>query len=403
LYTETTLNEDMTLLQDEVELKRIRNYPVVAPPITLSKMDPMLYSRYMEYYCNEVRENHEHIVRAIKPFVDGPIIVPCDGMGTWERVWENEGVFGDLNYEGRRVRKESCADTLRRGQVYGKGTVILMYCLGMLERVEIEMIEQMLSEKTYTVLVVDTTRRQVPWKMRRINNLLTVSINKMFPPMAAFLHDTERTTRNIKYSNTLLSITDPRFPSSNMYRDYWYVMNPMGKTKKLIEVYQHLGEWFLCKTTGKESYLANAGIFNPTVMEFLPHKRLYQRQVYRCAKEWWTIIPSYFDKIQTEREVYFVCTDEMHSSVRFEGFCKNLQMNMPLTFHDKGMREDAISFNELMKKYKGRPLTMEEIMDLCFTYQIDEDESEIESRIANNRNIRSSVKEGVVSYVWKVG
>jgi len=403
LYTEVELNSDMKLLLDEIELKRIRNYPISQPPIALSKMDPMLYSKYLEYYCNEVRENHDTIVKAISPFVEAPLIVPCDGMGTWERLWEEEGVFGDLNYEGRRIKKENCYQTLKRGQGYGKGTIILMYCLGMLEQREIDIIRKMLQSLSYNLIVIDTTRRMVPWKMRRINNLMMVSENKQFPPMAAFLHDTERTTKNVKYSNILLSITDPWFPSSNMYRDYWYVMNPMGKSSKKTEVYQHLGEWYLCKTKGKEHYLANAGIFNPTIMEFLPHKRLYLRQVYRCAKEWWSIIPSFFDKIQTKDEVLFICTDEQHSQVRFEGYCNNLQMNMPLHFYDKSLRETAMTFNDMMKKYKGRKMTMEEIMELCFTFQIDENEDEIESRIANNPNIHRVVREGIVSYVWKVG
>jgi hypothetical protein len=364
LWTKTDLMPHMKRV-DKDSLRDQLTTRVEYPPLTLSKMDPLLYSAYLSYYSHEVRENHSVIVKTLMPHLHPPLIVPCDGEGTWESLWSKNGIFGDKNFENRRLKKESCLETLNRAVKYSSGTIVLMYCIGMLNEMEMLKLEEMV-KNGFKLVLIDTSTRIVPFKMKRVNNLMRISENMDLPPMAAFLHDTERTMKNVKYSNLLLDVEDPLFFSSNIYSDYWKLMRPLKESKCETMVYANLAEWLVGQQTySGEHYLACAGIRDPKIAEFLPHKALFQRQIYRCAKEWFSIIPTFFDKVQTSKHVYFVCFDEQYKDVKFSGHQKGLQMNLSLGFDSFDARGKQLTFPEMMRSHKNRYYTFEELMNLC--------------------------------------
>jgi hypothetical protein len=386
LWTKTDLLEHMERV-DKDELRNQLTSHVEYPPLTLSKMDPLLYSAYLSYYSHEVRENHSTIVKTLIPYLSPPLIVPCDGEGTWENLWTKYGIFGDKNYENRRLKKETCGETLRRATKFKTGTIILMYCVSMMMEDEMRDLEEMVN-KNYQLIVIDTSTRVLPFKMKRVNNLMRISENMHLPPMAAFLHDTERTMRNVKYSNLLLDVEDPRFFSSNIYSDYWRLMRPLKVSKEITVVYANLAEWLVGRNTYNGScYVASAGLTDPKVAEFFPHKPLFQRQIYRCAREWFPIIPAYFDKVQTSEHVYFSCIDEQYREVKFVGYQKGLQMNLMLEFQAFEARGKPLNFVEMMRTYKNRYFTFEEIESMCRFHCMGYRREQVELAIKNTLSI----------------
>jgi len=234
----------------------------------------------------------------------------------------------------------------------------LMYCLALLSREEVEKIRYLVSTHHFSLIIIDTTRKEIGLKMYPINNLVQVSAEEMVPHLASFYHDTTFSRKTIKYSNQLLQIEDPYFPSSSTYSDYWQIMKPLhdkNKNQKGTIVCATLSEWLVFKGYNR-IYLATIGVINPQEEEFIPHKRLYLRKVYSAPSYWYHCIPSSFEKIQTKNRVYFVCADVANNRARFESQNSNVMINMVLEFHAVNTKlepmEDALKVFHKYKKNK---------------------------------------------------
>jgi len=340
-----------------------------------------------------VKENHTAIVNVLIPFIKGPVIVPCDGKGTWARLWPREGLFSDLNYGEGRCKRGSCLSLLQEAeQHYTQGTIILMYCLALLSKEEVEKINYLVSTYHFSLVIIDTTRKEIGLKMYPINNLVQVSSEEMIPHLASFYHDTTFSRKTIKYSNQLLLIEDPYFPSSSTYSDYWQIMKPLhdkNKSSKGTIVCATLSEWLVFKDCSK-TYLATIGIMNPQEEEFIPHKRLYLRRVYSAPSYWYNCIPPSFEKIQTKNRVFFVCADVANNRARFESQNSNVMINMVLEFHSFNSKlepmEDAL---KVFHKYKKTKFTREEFEQILDQHSVKIDKDDLTMFLEKSVHVQS--------------
>jgi len=222
-----------------------------------------------------------------------------------------------------------------------------------------------------------------------------------------FSHDTAFSRRTIKYSNLLLEIEDPYFPSSSTYSDYWQLMKPLNQKNvegKNITVCSSLSEWLVFKDDPNPIYLASAGIRNPRVLEFVPHKRLYQRQIYSAAPYWYSSIPSSFEKVQTNKRVYFICTDASNSRARFESANSSLMINMVLEFHSLEQKASPLeNLFDLITRYKTQKFQFEEFKRLANSHSVIADDVELLFFLENSPFISRQERKrtGIMEYSFK--
>jgi hypothetical protein len=404
-YVKVELNADMFLCEDE-DLKSKLMKKVEHPPMTLSKMDPALYKHYLEYYDSQVKDNHEVIVKVLMPFLKGPIIVPCDGLGTWARLWPKDGLFSDLNGGYDRCKQGTCLELLKEAEkVFDQGTIILMYCLAMLSADEKEKVESLVRIKHFKLLVIDTTRQRLNVILHPINNLVSVSDDRMISDLEAFQHDTSFTRKTVHYSNLLLEIESPFFPSSSIYSEYWQIMKPLHNKNargKNVTVCATLAEWLVFRNEKNPVYLASAGIHRPEVHEFMPHKRLFQRQIYQAAPYWYNSIPSVFEKIQTDRKVYFVCTDVANARVRFESANSNIMVNMMLEFYPLDYRSDPLEdLSKVMVNHKNQEFTCAEFLLLAQSHSVFVEEAECLYFLETSPSVKKTAGKKKIKYSFQ--
>jgi len=95
----------------------------------------------------------------------------------------------------------------------------------------------------------------------------------------------------------------------------------------------------------------------------------------------------FFDKVQTSEHVYFSCIDEQYREVKFVGYQKGLQMNLMLEFQAFEARGKPLTFVEMMRTYKNRYFTFEEIESMCRFHCMRYRREQVELAIKNTLSI----------------
>jgi len=273
--------------------------------------------------------------------VEGPLVVPADGIGRWARVWGGVGFFTDsvkTKTTHWRVRQEAAVETFKRVKEFEPQvpTLILMFCQIFIKDQE-QFVCTLLKEKKIRLVYIDVIAPPVSWNARAVNDRI---YEVGYPTLKAFssLADMKIRKKGVKFSSTLLTIENPKFLSDSIFSEYYNLMNPFrSEESSPVYVFSSLEEEINhLHKSGKQQYTstysAYTGKFNSEVHLFLPGSRTYARQLYKCPLEWQGFFPSELIVHQRHSYFYFCYPEAATATLQFSGSGKKVSGHLDITF-----------------------------------------------------------------------
>jgi len=338
LFRETEIPDENYKIENDVRIRSAMFAIDIPNIVAASKLDPLYYKLMMNEYEFDHGMNHDLIVANVLPYISGDIIVPGDGKGRWAKVWPGVGYFSDPCTSTEKVVNEDIKTTLTKHQEVKNKTFILMFCSVFMDKDDWLILSRI--SKQNKVLVIDTrdhshmkeedTDLQVSFGdkmiMRPVNNMVWESGMPTLR-LYAFPHDTIMLGENIKYSSTLMSLTNPVFDVPSKYSEYFHFMRPYftpdGPRVKVFMNLMHFLERGVEAGNDNQdnvpSYLAFAGVLSPVIQEFSPAKSLHVRTVYRYKEEFLPCLPQGVLCEVYKGDLYFIYPESETAVLTFHG------------------------------------------------------------------------------------
>jgi len=302
----------------------------------LEKMTPSTYQVHMDQYEYQVRDTHDAIVLSLATVIKEPVVVPCDGLGRFSRLWphmKSESEFSDLNISPNThpsVQKKNLTDVLLRAD---DRTLILMYCLYAFGPRDIKLLKARIRQGKKT-LIVDTRPEAVLYG-RRVNNML---YETGFPhlKLSFFPHDTPETITSIKFTDELLKIPNPEWVTrtGNKYYHYFHLMKPFFSPHPShlpMRVASTLTE-YVSAPKDVPCYFTLSGMVDPPILPFRPSAKHFVRAVYYLPLLSKAFLPSNVPKAFVQGKVYFVIPEAGRTEIRFKGISVSEEYDLNFVF-----------------------------------------------------------------------
>jgi len=340
---------------------------------SFKKTDPEAYALAMNEYEFDNGQNHQDLVDSVISQVEGPIVVPADGIGRWARVWSGVGLFSDrikIKTTHWRVKQESIRETLLRLSEFKGCTLILMFCQVFMKE-EHEIVTKYL-QGGGRLLYFDVVSPPSEWKMRAINDRI---YEVGYPDLnrESSLQDMKIRKKGVKFSSTLLKIPNPRFLSVSVFSDYYNIMRPYRSFEEeetvVFATIEEEVEYLSPKHVRVDGqfYSAYIGVFDSSPSLFVPSLKLYSRTLYKAPLIWKAAIPHECLSVYRSPFIYFAYPEADTTVLPFIGSDVKLDCSLRLTFWS--LREEMYSSTStdilysLFSDSPGIRLSKAQIMD----------------------------------------
>jgi len=310
----------------------------------------------MNEYEFDAGRNHDQLVDSIISQIEGPIIVPADGVGRWSRMWSGVGLFSDSVSTPKthwRVKQISISETLDRLCQFENPTLILMFCYVFMKE-EVDRVSSFLKSGG-RLIFIDVLPPPKEWGMRAVNDrIYEIGYSMLF--VESSLQDMRVRKKGVKFSTTLLSIPNPKFLTTSIYSDYYNIMRPFRNNDfpevlvfaSLEEEVDHLNSK-LVPSSKLRTYSAYIGAFDVVPQLFVPASPIYVRTMYRAGHEWSSLISHECLIYRRGSFLYFAYPEADATVLDFIGASATLESSLKIPFNQRTIDDMDISSSDVLQ------------------------------------------------------